>query len=148
MKLKILEHTQLSSTINHYFEKLPNFLNGLCSRIVDHRNRQIDYLFTRILNLFLKLFKCKNKSECKSFFFFVSFYSKIFWVKSNIISIVDKIQRASACEKKFFCYVRMCVLAQRSTITALRLRLKNILQNWRAARFFGWLPLFQGFSQI
>ena len=111
MEIKSWNRLNCQELLTMVLMNYQKFFNGLFSKIVDHINCQIDYLFTRILNLSLKLFKSKNKSECKSNFF-VSFYSKYFGLNEKLYQLLIKYNvRASACIN----FLLQCVNAHAST---------------------------------
>ena len=111
------------------FKKSMNFSQIKCNFKVIKINKKI--LFKRKINLSVKVI------------FLFLFIVKYFGLNQKLYQLLIKYNvRASALQKIFSCYVRMCLLAQRSTITALIWRLKNTLQNWQPARFSGWEQLF------
>ena len=70
----------------------------------------------------LHLLVLKDKFSKLAMDFLILLIVKYFGLKGKLHQLLIKYYvRASACEKNFFCCVRMCVLAQRSTITALEI---------------------------
>ena len=79
MKLKSWNRHNYQELLTMVLMNYQILLNDLCSRIVDHRNCQIDYLFTRILNLIFKNYSnAKINLSVKVLFLFLFIVKKYF----------------------------------------------------------------------